>query len=46
MNAGAEQLRNVVAPWDIAFVISGSRNSPNILPALEVAWTPVHSTSD
>lgn len=33
----AEQLRNFVAPMDIAFAISGSGNSANVLRALEVA---------
>ena len=33
----AEQLQNLVAPGDVAFAISGSGNSPNILRALEVA---------
>jgi D-sedoheptulose 7-phosphate isomerase len=33
----AEQLRNFVAPGDIAFAISGSGNSPNVLRTLEVA---------
>jgi len=33
----AEQLRNFVVPGDIAFAISGSGNSPNVLRALEVA---------
>jgi D-sedoheptulose 7-phosphate isomerase len=33
----AEQLRNLVAPGDIALAISGSGNSPNVLRALEVA---------
>jgi D-sedoheptulose 7-phosphate isomerase len=33
----AEQLRNFIAPMDVAFAISGSGNSPNVLRALEVA---------
>lgn len=33
----AEQLQNFVAPGDVAFAISGSGNSPNVLRALEVA---------
>jgi D-sedoheptulose 7-phosphate isomerase len=33
----AQQLRNFVEPGDIAFAISGSGNSPNVLRALEVA---------
>jgi len=33
----AEQLKNFVAPGDVAFAISGSGNSPNVLQALEVA---------
>ena len=33
----AEQLRNFAAPGDVAFAISGSGNSPNVLQALEVA---------
>ena len=33
----AEQLINFVRPNDIAFAISGSGNSPNVLKALEVA---------
>jgi D-sedoheptulose 7-phosphate isomerase len=33
----AEQLQNLVAPEDIAFGISGSGNSPNVLAALETA---------
>jgi len=33
----AEQLRNFVVPGDIAFAISGSGNSPNVLRALECA---------
>jgi len=33
----AEQLQNFVAPGDVAFAISGSGNSPNVLQALEVA---------
>jgi D-sedoheptulose 7-phosphate isomerase len=33
----AEQLRNFVEPGDVAFAISGSGNSANILRALEVA---------
>ncbi|PYX76271.1 MAG: phosphoheptose isomerase [Acidobacteria bacterium] len=33
----AEQLRNFVAPDDVAFAISGSGNSLNVLQALEVA---------
>jgi D-sedoheptulose 7-phosphate isomerase len=36
-NVFAEQLRNFVEPGDIAFAISGSGNSPNVLRALEVA---------
>jgi len=33
----AEQLKNFVRPHDIAFAISGSGNSPNVLNALKVA---------
>jgi D-sedoheptulose 7-phosphate isomerase len=33
----AEQLQNFVQPGDIAFAISGSGNSPNVLNALRVA---------
>ena len=33
----AEQLRNLLTPGDIAFAISGSGNSPNVLRALTVA---------
>jgi D-sedoheptulose 7-phosphate isomerase len=33
----AEQLRNFVQPGDIAFAISGSGNSPNVLLGLQVA---------
>jgi D-sedoheptulose 7-phosphate isomerase len=33
----AEQLRNVVEPRDVAFAISGSGNSKNVLKALHVA---------
>jgi D-sedoheptulose 7-phosphate isomerase len=33
----AEQLRNFVQPGDVAFAISGSGNSRNVLRALEVA---------
>jgi D-sedoheptulose 7-phosphate isomerase len=33
----AEQLRNFIQPGDIAFGISGSGRSPNILSALQVA---------
>ena len=33
----AEPLQNFVAPGDVAFAISGSGNSPNVLRALEVA---------
>jgi D-sedoheptulose 7-phosphate isomerase len=33
----AEQLRNLLTPGDIAFAISGSGNSPNVLRALAVA---------
>jgi D-sedoheptulose 7-phosphate isomerase len=33
----AEQLRNFIAPSDVAFAISGSGNSPNVLRGLEVA---------
>jgi D-sedoheptulose 7-phosphate isomerase len=33
----AEQLQNFVAPGDVAFAISGSGNSPNVLQALETA---------
>ncbi len=33
----AEQLRNFVRPADVAFAISGSGNSKNVLNALEVA---------
>jgi D-sedoheptulose 7-phosphate isomerase len=36
-NIFAEQLRNFVEPGDIAFAISGSGNSTNVLRALEVA---------
>jgi D-sedoheptulose 7-phosphate isomerase len=35
----AEQLQNFVAPGDVAFAISGSGNSPNVLQALEIART-------
>jgi D-sedoheptulose 7-phosphate isomerase len=33
----AEQLRNLVQPGDIAFAISGSGSSPNVLRALQLA---------
>ncbi len=33
----AEQLKNFVQPHDVAFAISGSGNSPNVLKALGVA---------
>lgn len=33
----AEQLRNFIRPMDVAFAISGSGNSPNVLRALEAA---------
>lgn len=33
----AEQLRNFVAPGDVAFAISASGNSPNVLKALRLA---------
>jgi D-sedoheptulose 7-phosphate isomerase len=33
----SEQLRNFVAPGDVAFAISASGNSPNVLKALRVA---------
>jgi D-sedoheptulose 7-phosphate isomerase len=33
----AEQLRSFVAPGDVAFAISGSGNSPNVLRGLEIA---------
>jgi D-sedoheptulose 7-phosphate isomerase len=33
----AQQLQNLVAAGDVAFAISGSGNSPNVLRALEVA---------
>jgi D-sedoheptulose 7-phosphate isomerase len=33
----AEQLQNLVLPGDVAFAISGSGNSPNVLRALELA---------
>ena len=33
----AEQLRNFISAGDIAFAISGSGNSPNVLQALKVA---------
>ncbi len=33
----AEQIRNFVVPGDIAFAISGSGNSPNVLHGLEAA---------
>jgi D-sedoheptulose 7-phosphate isomerase len=33
----AEQLQNLVCPGDVAFAISGSGNSPNILAGLQVA---------
>ncbi|HEY7095633.1 MAG TPA: SIS domain-containing protein [Terriglobales bacterium] len=36
-NIFAEQIQNFVEPGDIAFAISGSGNSPNVLRALEVA---------
>jgi D-sedoheptulose 7-phosphate isomerase len=35
----AEQLRNFVQPQDVAFAISGSGNSKNVLNALQVART-------
>ena len=40
----AEQLRNLAAPGDIAFAISGSGNSVNVLRALEVARSSACST--
>jgi len=40
----AEQLQNLVAHGDIAFAISGSGNSPNVLRALEVAQAAGLST--
>src|SRR5207302_3137383 len=36
-NVFSEQLANFAAPSDVAFAISGSGNSPNILKALQVA---------
>src|SRR5271168_5309442 len=36
-NVFSEQLRNFVQPLDVAFAISGSGNSRNVLNALEVA---------
>lgn len=33
----AEQLSNLISPGDVAFAISGSGNSPNVLSALQVA---------
>jgi D-sedoheptulose 7-phosphate isomerase len=36
-NIFAEQLQNLMQPGDVAFAISGSGNSPNILAALECA---------
>jgi D-sedoheptulose 7-phosphate isomerase len=33
----AEQLRNLVSPGDVAFAISGSGNSPNVLEGLKFA---------
>jgi D-sedoheptulose 7-phosphate isomerase len=36
-NIFAEQLLNFVQPQDVAFAISGSGNSPNVLNALKVA---------
>jgi len=33
----AEQLRNFVQPGDVAFAISGSGNSPNVMAGLQVA---------
>jgi len=33
----AEQLRNLISPGDVAFAISGSGNSPNVLAGLELA---------
>jgi len=33
----AEQLQNLVSPGDVAFAISGSGNSPNVLAGLQVA---------
>lgn len=40
----AEQLQNFVAPGDVAFAISGSGNSPNVLQALEAA-RDAHATT-
>jgi D-sedoheptulose 7-phosphate isomerase len=40
----AEQLRNFVASGDVAFAISASGNSPNVLQALEVA-REAHATT-
>lgn len=40
----AEQLQNLVAPGDVAFAISGSGNSPNVLRALEIARA-AHATT-
>ena len=36
-NIFAEQLANFIEPADVAFAISGSGNSPNVLRALELA---------
>ena len=36
-NIFAEQLENLLQPSDVAFAISGSGNSPNVLAALQVA---------
>jgi len=33
----AEQLENLVQPWDVVVAISGSGNSPNVLRAMELA---------
>jgi D-sedoheptulose 7-phosphate isomerase len=33
----AEQIKNLILPGDVAFAISGSGNSPNVLRALEAA---------
>ncbi len=40
----AEQLQNFVAPGDVAFAISASGNSPNVVQALEVA-REAHATT-
>lgn len=40
----AEQIRNLIQPDDIAFAISCSGNSPNVLKALEVARAAGAST--